>query len=192
MTVGLAFKNRCPKGRKCNFMHVFKNPNKRFPLQCQSPFVAKRNVETLSKVPSRIERYCYMVFSYVECLLTSNNFSSWDDDNGKEHTRHRHWRWSESPPNIETADRHRSVTSCASSTRRDHSSRSHKSGSSRSNSSHRKERSRDNRSVRENTVDNRKRRRSRSKVRRGSKSSRNRRSRSRSRSKEKSKIKKRI
>lgn len=24
--------NRCPKGRVCNFLHVFQNPNRRFPV----------------------------------------------------------------------------------------------------------------------------------------------------------------
>lgn len=29
---GLSFANKCPKGRTCNFLHLFKNPRNKYPL----------------------------------------------------------------------------------------------------------------------------------------------------------------
>lgn len=29
---GLSFANKCPKGRNCNFLHLFKNPRNKYPL----------------------------------------------------------------------------------------------------------------------------------------------------------------
>lgn len=31
-TIGLSFANKCPKGRSCNFLHIFKNPRNKYPL----------------------------------------------------------------------------------------------------------------------------------------------------------------
>lgn len=48
--IGLSFVNKCPKGRSCNYLHVFRNPGNQFPLDL------KRDTACVVELKKPIER----------------------------------------------------------------------------------------------------------------------------------------
>nr|CAD7201648.1 unnamed protein product [Timema douglasi] len=100
---GLFFKARCPKGKGCNFLHVFRNPNNAFAnadLDHGSSWRKKWN-RSRSKSPSRSPR--------ARNKNTPNN-----------------WRWSESPER-ESTPRNENSNRKSRRSHRDNNSSSHRS-----------------------------------------------------------------
>ncbi|KAG4065396.1 hypothetical protein HA402_002794 [Bradysia odoriphaga] len=92
---GLSFANKCPKGRNCNFLHLFKNPRNKYPL-----FDKHRCNNGLSTTRRKsLERKRDGAFD-----------TNWDDDDGTSASKKRNWRWSESPE-VELATRQSSSRS---------------------------------------------------------------------------------
>ncbi|KAJ6633726.1 U2 small nuclear ribonucleoprotein auxiliary factor 35 kDa subunit-related protein 1, partial [Pseudolycoriella hygida] len=121
---GLSYANQCPKGRNCNYLHLFKNPRKMYPL-----FDKHRSNSTQHQLATMRR----------ELLDHSrqDKMPNWDEDDTNPATKKRNWRWSESPE-IEIASR--KSTSRSVSRKRDDANKSRKSTSRSRSRERRKER----------------------------------------------------
>ncbi|KAJ9586501.1 hypothetical protein L9F63_019859, partial [Diploptera punctata] len=84
---GLFFKRRCPKGRSCNFLHVFRNPGNAFADTDYDRRRSRKQKQHGSKLQSRSR-------SRSSSRSPSRIKTHRDEDR-------RNWRWSESPEPLE-------------------------------------------------------------------------------------------
>lgn len=127
---GLYFKQRCPKGRSCNFLHVFRNPGGQY----DSPSWRRRQIGTR-------QRHNHHRRSRSRSWSRSPSRSPSHSPHHKREKRN--WRWSESPePEMLTNGQSSEKKHERRRTKKDNkgreNSRSNRSSSSKHSSSHRK------------------------------------------------------
>ncbi|XP_055838793.1 U2 small nuclear ribonucleoprotein auxiliary factor 35 kDa subunit-related protein 2 [Episyrphus balteatus] len=76
---GLSLANKCPKGRGCNFLHIFKNPGNLYNIPVNQP---------AQKVEDSVR-------SNSQKGTRDGSVMSWNDD--RDNRSRRNWRWSDSP-----------------------------------------------------------------------------------------------
>ncbi|XP_049784667.1 U2 small nuclear ribonucleoprotein auxiliary factor 35 kDa subunit-related protein 2 [Schistocerca cancellata] len=111
---GLFFKGKCPKGRSCNFLHVFRNPSNQFAWADRDfqHYRQRKRHRSRSRSPS-------------------SSFSP--KHNGQRNREERNnWRWSESPEPIDRSEKRNATKE-----KQDKASSHHNSKKKRSKASHR-------------------------------------------------------